>query len=1000
MRQLFAAIAFGVFPLIIADAAVMPRAGLQQGQSVNTVPGVIIVKLLPTGAPSKSGVLTSDRRTTILQHGVLSLEQIFPVVAGLSRANPMAVQGLDRIYYATIDPSRDVNEAAAALARMPGVEYAEPKYLQTLYDTPNDPSFTSSQAGYFALMHVADAWTTVKTNGAVIIADVDGGTYWQHEDLSPNLWINAAEDINHNGKYDPSSSSSGGDLDGVDQDGDGYVDDVIGWNFATGSGNPAGLASTPESAAHGTATASMVAAATDNGIGMAGTAWNCKLMPINAASKTLDNSIAYGYEGIQFAAAHGARVINCSWGRTGSFSKFEHDIVAAASASGALVVAAAANGGLDNDVVPNYPSSYKEVLGVGATNNANTTVASFTNYGISVPVYAPGVSILGALNGGGYAIVGSGTSFTSPLTAGLAALLFTQHPGWTPAQVAAQIRVSGDPIDDANPTLSGNLGHGMVNFLRAVTESHPGLEEISDTVVVSSGRAFIVPGDTLHVSVSLKNVLPQSADNVQFTLMSEDPSLRVISGTASVGSIPQDASVTLPDFVVHADSINTSHTVVLALRWVSNGVDADAIAIPVTVFSSAPAWQLYDTPSMASLFSVKAVDDAVIWAAGGDGAKSAPTVVRSIDGGATWRDATGSLSGIDIYCVTATDSLHAWIGSGDGHIFATTNGGTSWSEQTYPGTQSPFIDGIWFFDGQNGIALGDPPGGSSDQYIILATSNGGQAWNHIASEPVGGTAEAGWNNSWWWTDPQHGWFGTNAMKVWRTTDGGAHWLSGASTAKNSIGVSFADSLHGVAAHDDGTISITTDGGVSWTDNASFSGGLTAVSFVPGSSSVWAVGPFNPFHSVDTGKSWVEETTYPFLGGITHVSAVAPTHAWASTSFGQILSYIPITTSVPGPVPIGRPAEFALLQNYPNPFNPSTTIQYTVGGVRDQGSGVSEVKLVIYDVLGREVATLVNTKQAPGSYEVKFDGSRFASGVYFYRLTAGTSAATRKMLLLK
>jgi hypothetical protein len=97
-------------------------------------------------------------------------------------------------------------------------------------------------------------------------------------------------------------------------------------------------------------------------------------------------------------------------------------------------------------------------------------------------------------------------------------------------------------------------------------------------------------------------------------------------------------------------------------------------------------------------------------------------------------------------------------------------------------------------------------------------------------------------------------------------------------------------------------------------------------------------------------------------------------------------------------PAGIPTGIALEQNCPNPFNPSTTIQYTVAGGRGQGSGVSNVRLSIYDVLGREVATLVNTRQAPGTYEVKFDGSRLASGVYYYRLTAGSYSATKAMVL--
>jgi hypothetical protein len=97
---------------------------------------------------------------------------------------------------------------------------------------------------------------------------------------------------------------------------------------------------------------------------------------------------------------------------------------------------------------------------------------------------------------------------------------------------------------------------------------------------------------------------------------------------------------------------------------------------------------------------------------------------------------------------------------------------------------------------------------------------------------------------------------------------------------------------------------------------------------------------------------------------------------------------------------GKPEAFALEQNYPNPFNPSSSIKYTVTGARAQGSGISEVKLTVYDLLGREVAVLVNERKVPGSYEVSFDGSGLASGIYFYRLTAGSFVDTKKMVLVK
>ncbi len=970
MGRVFPTFLSALFLFVVVSGAAPLRSPVRGGQpGERVIPGIMIVKFKPGAGSPTTGILSSSLTAALQRQGIQSVRPVFPDVRALARVNPMAQAGLDRIFYAAVSPSADVREIAVRISRLPEVEYAEPKYLQTLYDTPNDPAYASSQAGYLALMNVASAWTTVKTNGSVIVADVDGGTYWQHEDIRPNIWGDTATQN-------------------------------VGWNFITNTGNPDGSAATPFSASHGTATASIMAAATNNGIGMAGTAWNCTLMPINAASATADNSIAFGYEGIQFAIAHGAKVINCSWGRTGSFSQFEQDVVASAAASGVLIVAAAANGSTNNDLVPNYPSSFKEVLGVGATSSTSTTVASFTNYGISVPVYAPGVDIWGALNGGGYGDVGSGTSFSSPLTAGLAALLLAQHPTWTPAQVATQIRLTADPIDGANPTLAGNLGHGMVDFSRAVTESHSGLEVVFDTTLVSSGQNFIVPGDTVRISVSLQNILPLTANNVQFTLTSSDGALRVLSGAANVTSIPQGAEVTLPDFVLRADTVTGSRTVVLALRWVSNGNESDAYALPILLFSAPPVWRLHDTPAPSSLFSIKAVNTSVIWAAGGNGSKTSPSVVRSINGGATWTNVTGSLTGVDLYCITGTDSSHAWVGTSDGRIFATTDGGTSWNLQTYPGMQSPFIDGVWFFDNLNGRALGDPPGGTNNKYIILTTADGGQTWNHVLNEPTGFSAEAGWNNSWWWSDAQHGWFGTNQMRTWRTTNGGSNWASAATPGANSIGISFGDPLHGVVNYDDGSISTSSDGGASWSNSQPLGTGLAAVAFAPGTPTVWVAGQFTPFHSDDTGHTWNQETTFPFVGALDHVSAVDQTHAWCATSFGQILSYIPVVTSVPGGPPPLSPAGFALFQNFPNPFNPSTLIRYTIAGDKGQGTGNRDVRLAVYDILGREVAVLVNENESPGTYQVTFDASRLSTGVYFYRLTSGTYSSTMKMTLIK
>src|SRR5262249_3169287 len=153
----------------------------------------------------------------------------------------------------------------------------------------------------------------------------DGGTNWQHEDLNANLWTNAGE-IPGNG---------------IDDDGNGFIDDVNGWNFRDNNGNPRGSPSTPGSANHGTHTGGPVAAVTNHAIGIACTSWNPYLMCVNASGSS-DGQIAFGYDGIVYAAENGAKIASLSWGGSGG-SLAEQDIIDFATAQGTLVVAAAGN---------------------------------------------------------------------------------------------------------------------------------------------------------------------------------------------------------------------------------------------------------------------------------------------------------------------------------------------------------------------------------------------------------------------------------------------------------------------------------------------------------------------------------------------------------------------------------------------------------------------------------------------------------------------------------
>jgi len=987
-------------------AALKPATGRLRGSGVaapDVVPQQVVVKFrsgsFVSGALAKP---TEALDTVVARSRALAARQMFPrkPVLGKTAAQEDPV-GIARICLLELRADQDPVTVARDLSRIAGVEYAEPKYFQHLCDTPNDSLFTS-QAAMFARLDAVAGWTLGKGSSSVIIADVDGGTYWRHEDLLGNVHLNPGEDINHNGQFDA------GDINGIDDDGNGFVDDVVGWNFANNSNDPSGLAATPGSYSHGTATASHYGAVTNNGKGMAGSSWNCQIMPICASSPTIDESISYGYEGIMYAVHNGASIINCSWGRLGGFSQFEQDVITAATKAGVLVVAAAGNDGANTDLSPHYPSNYAGVLAVGATNSTSDGIAYFSNYGTAVPVYAPGVSIISAFVGGGYGNGGSGTSYASPLVAGLAGILRAAHPSWTPEQTAAQIRSTADPIDAVNPTYTGSAGRGRVNFVRAQSESHAALDLVSSELRTTAGKTLFLPGDTLVLTLHLKNVLFATAVGCAVTVTSSDSALTVLDGSASVGSIGAGEETEVPPFKFRVGTLAATRQASVRATWTYNSTESDAAVFPAMLFPAMPLWLMQLNGASASLFSVCAVSRDVIWASGGDGAGTTPIVVVSTNGGDTWNDVTGTLQGVDLYCINALDAQRAWVGTADGRILATTNGGSAWTVQSYPGRQGGFIDAVKMFADGTGYALGDPPG--DGRFVVLNTTNFGATWGHLPDEPGGlTTLEAGWNNSFWWTDPQHGWFGTNENRVWRTTDGGGTWSNASTGGANSYGVSFADASTGFAVHDGGTIARTTNGGQSWSVIASpTSTQVLGVACVSGTANAWVCTSDFPYHTRDAGATWNAEELYPFSGSITHIGFADSTRGWAVTSNGEVLSYTPLTTTGVGDQPVGEvPAAFGLEQNFPNPFNPTTKVGYSVGVVSGRSPVASDVRLSVYDILGREVAVLVDERKEPGAYAVAFNAGNLSSGVYFYRLQVSNPGngnvvfrSTRKMLLTK
>ncbi|MBL0102972.1 MAG: S8 family serine peptidase [Bacteroidetes bacterium] len=396
-------------------------------------------------------------------------------------ANGMKPIDLSLIYEVKVAESADIMRLTSALMATGCVAYAEPVYKQFMCFTPNDPS----AGGQYQLtkLNAYNAWDVWQGDTNTVIGIVDSGTDWDHPDLQANLKINYADPIN-----------------GIDDDNDGFIDNYRGWDVSENDNNPMVVNST-----HGAHVSGCADAVTNNATGGASSAFNCRFLPVKSCLDASTTSIDNGYDGIVYAADHGANVINLSWGRTGGYSQFENDVIDYAFINqNATVLAAAGNDGVEED---HWPSSYPNCISVAATS-ASDGKAGFSSYGFAVDVSAPGNNILATEYNDSYGQE-SGTSMASPIAAGVAAMIKSRWPAFDAAQVGEQLRVTSDNIYavSGNTPYFGKLGKGRVNLYRALTDStSPGVVVKQFTATDRVDNIFNA-GDTLDITALFKNLL-------------------------------------------------------------------------------------------------------------------------------------------------------------------------------------------------------------------------------------------------------------------------------------------------------------------------------------------------------------------------------------------------------------------------------------------------------------------------------------------------------------
>jgi hypothetical protein len=318
-------------------------------------------------------------------------------------------------------------------------------------------------------------------------------------------------------------------VNGIDDDNDGYVDNFNGWDMSENDNNP-----NVDNSDHGSHVSGCAAAATNNGIGVAGTGFNCKFLPVKCAAQASTTSIDNGYEGITYAADHGCHIINCSWG--GGFSgSMEQDVITYAAINrNCLVMAAAGN---DNVDAPSYPAAYQYVTSVAATTNSDLR-ANFSNYNYSVDVCAPGSNIYSTIFNNTYTY-NSGTSMASPVAAGAAALIKSMNPTFSGLQVGEQLRVTCTDIYNLpfNSNCQGRLGKGRINMSASLTQQLPSVRMEPMKITDGNDDAFVI-NDTLRVTGRFMNYLaPTQNCVVTLTAITNSQYVTIQNASFTIGAL-------------------------------------------------------------------------------------------------------------------------------------------------------------------------------------------------------------------------------------------------------------------------------------------------------------------------------------------------------------------------------------------------------------------------------------------------------------------------------
>jgi len=932
---------------------IIPNVELKSPLDSEFLPDRIIIKLMPEIiAPTTKtafGITTLDIALSHLS-GV-TVEKMFSHSPFLKKEGDVDISKFYVVKYSSPD---NPFALAKEISLLDEVQFAEPWFIYKVNYTPNDPSF-GLQWG-LTKVKAQQAWDISQGDTSVVIGIVDSGVEWTHQDLSVNIWNNQNEIPNNN----------------IDDDNNGYVDDIHGWDFAgaqwqniQGDNNPSPMGSNNS---HGTHVAGIASATTDNAIGVAGMGFKCKILPVKCSADNdtrAPGGVGYiltGYQGIAYAAMMGADVVNCSWGGSGG-SQTEQDLINFATQQGTLICAAAGNDGTKSFF---SPAGYQNVIGVAATDQ-NDTKASYSNYGEVVDVCAPGSSIYNTIYPNTYTYQ-YGTSMASPFVAGLAGLVKSHFSNYTSQQVGEQLRVTCDNIDNINPSYAGQLGRGRINSLKALTDSSlPSVRMNSISISDSfggNGNGYPQPSETLSISCNFQNFLAPTSANAIIQLTSTNSFVTIVNGSFSLGTIGtlQTASNASSPFRVFVKSnVPQSHKVQMKLLF-TDGAFTD---FQTFTFLVNPTFQTHDVNKIQMTLTNN----------GKLGFFDFPNNTQGV--GFVFNNINHLFEGGLIIGTSATKLVN--VARNPNNLQDNDFQSTNFYSLTSPGIISDQDGYTMFTDNSAPVAnkigvrvdmysyaFSEFP---SDKFIILRFYVKNTTASTLSNVYIGQ-----------FYDWDLGTATSNYTKYDATRSLGYVYDSGTNARKEYIGIRALDSAKSYRALvNQAGIDLTRAGKWNW-----ISGGTSSATAGPADvHNVISSGPF----TIPAGNTIM--LGFAVIAGDSSLENLQENADAAKNKWEQIKTALIVndrSTNVP--------SSFAMLPNFPNPFNPTTNLSF----VLPQSSFVS---VKIFNVLGEDIATLFEHKKMyAGKHDVPFDASHLPSGMYIARVFTEYGIASQKLLLAK